>query len=992
MATGTTELREVLSYEKAQLVQRRERAGVGKGDSRGPVGLALSGGGIRSASFNLGLIQALVARGLFRHFDYLSTVSGGGYIGAFISSMATAGKSLDDIKPTTAQGGRQPERVARFIHGGKYLRGPLGFFNHYLIGLVLTNLVLISGLAALAALVAWSWRLLDAPMARDLLSYVALDNDLAAAFLPSGILFVAWLIAWISSYFRRHRRAEGRVARVFLFLFLPSLLVGFAVFLGNGRTGLGGITGWTQLTELRSQWEFRYVLMAVIGLALLPSLRPSSLLESGRRPRTVVQKTIFHVTSYALLVGIPFLVIGYFARENISGVATNHEQALRRSDLIDANAFWSQILGKRPDASFAAEVIRGQLELSRNGADIALATVREAVLTADRRAQTVSMLEQRPFIERIWQLIRHPGAIREGVMARIDERVRMESALKTFNARIIANVEVTRRLLEIETLAGQIAALKEHSSDAGNRLDRLVNSFRVRELNGGENATPTDEIKEMNILLLQAFFPKLIRDQTDVSTLFVLNPDQRYRLRAFAVALVVFVVSAVTIDFNATSLHGYYRARLADAYIEPRKRADGRPDSTITLAELHTVEQGCPYHLMSAALNNIGRARDLEAAASLDGEEYVSHFLLSQGFCGSTRTGYQRTTNYPEMDLANATAISGAALNPVQIDNPLLALVALVLNLRLGQWIPAPRHPRNSARITAARMLAQLIRRKGVAQRYCFLTDGGHDDNTGLSPLIRRRCRFVLFSDVSQDGGYLFADFARFCRRAAATLGVTIEAWEGGELDVGAIAPLGVRTTDASAVSRAYPRERSANHFILGRIRYPREADPKALDPQGPSEGILLYVKPTLTGNEPFPVREYSAENPEFPHDATAEQSYELRKFESYRALGQHIGEEISSLLDAFLAEQQAVAASFVEPAPAASAHTQPAPDGAAPIEPSVERRPLIDGDGMPVRAADGLEIVATFIGANGVGDADSPSAGSDDQPVAARSSRAAGS
>lgn len=43
--------------------------------------LCLSGGGIRSASFCLGAIQTLVEKKIFGEFDYLSTVSGGGYIG-----------------------------------------------------------------------------------------------------------------------------------------------------------------------------------------------------------------------------------------------------------------------------------------------------------------------------------------------------------------------------------------------------------------------------------------------------------------------------------------------------------------------------------------------------------------------------------------------------------------------------------------------------------------------------------------------------------------------------------------------------------------------------------------------------------------------------------------------------------------------------------------------------------------------------------------------
>lgn len=48
-------------------------------------GLAISGGGIRSASFALGVMQALESDGLMKRFDYLSTVSGGGYIGGSFS-------------------------------------------------------------------------------------------------------------------------------------------------------------------------------------------------------------------------------------------------------------------------------------------------------------------------------------------------------------------------------------------------------------------------------------------------------------------------------------------------------------------------------------------------------------------------------------------------------------------------------------------------------------------------------------------------------------------------------------------------------------------------------------------------------------------------------------------------------------------------------------------------------------------------------------------
>ncbi len=58
-------------------------------------GLALSGGGIRSATISLGVLQALARRGRLESFDYLSTVSGGGYTGSFMGSLFTP-KSVRD--------------------------------------------------------------------------------------------------------------------------------------------------------------------------------------------------------------------------------------------------------------------------------------------------------------------------------------------------------------------------------------------------------------------------------------------------------------------------------------------------------------------------------------------------------------------------------------------------------------------------------------------------------------------------------------------------------------------------------------------------------------------------------------------------------------------------------------------------------------------------------------------------------------------------------
>src|SRR6266849_275183 len=53
------------------------------------VGLSLSGGGIRSAALCLGVLQALNHHNVLRNVDYLSTVSGGGYIGSSLTATMT---------------------------------------------------------------------------------------------------------------------------------------------------------------------------------------------------------------------------------------------------------------------------------------------------------------------------------------------------------------------------------------------------------------------------------------------------------------------------------------------------------------------------------------------------------------------------------------------------------------------------------------------------------------------------------------------------------------------------------------------------------------------------------------------------------------------------------------------------------------------------------------------------------------------------------------
>lgn len=89
----TADLEDVIASEQEYIDQRREHYDLPEVDNTSSYahqqkwGLAISGGGIRSATLGLGMIQKLIVEGLFKRFDYMSTVSGGGYIGSCLSTL-----------------------------------------------------------------------------------------------------------------------------------------------------------------------------------------------------------------------------------------------------------------------------------------------------------------------------------------------------------------------------------------------------------------------------------------------------------------------------------------------------------------------------------------------------------------------------------------------------------------------------------------------------------------------------------------------------------------------------------------------------------------------------------------------------------------------------------------------------------------------------------------------------------------------------------------
>ncbi len=96
--------------------------------------LCLSGGGIRSATFGLGVIQGLAEQGILGAFDYLSTVSGGGYIGGWLTAWKQRKGGLENVipqlcrnAPAVPEGGLDPIQHLREYNN--YLSPKLGLLS-----------------------------------------------------------------------------------------------------------------------------------------------------------------------------------------------------------------------------------------------------------------------------------------------------------------------------------------------------------------------------------------------------------------------------------------------------------------------------------------------------------------------------------------------------------------------------------------------------------------------------------------------------------------------------------------------------------------------------------------------------------------------------------------------------------------------------------------------------------------------------------------------
>jgi hypothetical protein len=197
--------------------------------------------------------------------------------------------------------------------------------------------------------------------------------------------------------------------------------------------------------------------------------------------------------------------------------------------------------------------------------------------------------------------------------------------------------------------------------------------------------------------------------------------------------------------------------------------------------------------------------------------------------------------------------------------------------------------------------------------------------------LIRRRLPMIVIVDAEADPDYTFEGLANLIRKARLDFGAEIRFLREDKLtdrlhpgvrdyfgtleqlrrgtwvkepveDPNAPKPAtGTSRRERLSINPVDEESFSLAHAALAEVSY--------TVPDG--KGILLYIKPTLMGDEPADVHRYHTEHPSFPHETTAQQFFDEAQWESYRRLGEHIADKIFRDRDDENIQLNAVAGKF---------------------------------------------------------------------------------
>jgi hypothetical protein len=326
---------------------------------------------------------------------------------------------------------------------------------------------------------------------------------------------------------------------------------------------------------------------------------------------------------------------------------------------------------------------------------------------------------------------------------------------------------------------------------------------------------------------------------------------------------------------------------LLGSFVRPPEQPRETPRRSSTEMTKTAQPYNGPYPILNATL-------DISHGGRLAWQERKAEaFMFTPHYCGyefpEMRPEINRMEKAPEgayqetrawgfagggISLGTAVSISGAAVSPNMGYHTYapLAFLMTVFNVRLGVWLANPRYSNDQYRqlpdggpaFSLLYLINELLGSATDSSKYAYLSDGAHFENLALYELVRRECDFIIAGDAGEDPEFGFGDLVNAIRKCRTDFGAEIQLTLG---------PLRLAGQDGS----------SGAHATFGTVRYANREQP----------GQLLYIKTSMTKDDPEDIWAYKHVHASFPHQSTADQWFDDTQFESYRMLGRRSIESI---------------------------------------------------------------------------------------------------
>ena len=835
--------------ERAAIAKRRKRYDLGP---QAPSGLALSGGGIRSATFSLGLLRGLSERHLLQRFDYLSTVSGGGYAGSFLCGLfVPRGKQKAIVDPAgDADLLGQPRAQAALGYlrqSGRYLTPGGGRDYVYAVTMLTRNwlaLALVAGIAiVLVELLLDAWRawLFSIPGWRALLLHLDFRwGEIAmsplALLVPPLVAIVVGLgwAYWLtmSDVTRPHFRPP---------LIGTALVLAFALFHAFGLSVdalFHGVLRPSAPADASNWGAALLALFAVIALAAwsLAGWVEHDPVERSVHRRAMLEDRIRHrLSGWQASVGLVLLAVTLLALADSASYLFSAEWPYR-------SVIFPTIMGAAvPGGQWLVKRLAVLPQAGRPGVG---STAKEGLIArfGPALAWAAGFLFALAALAFWGNLAHHLSWTR----IELDETKDLPHLRPWFHWALLAAVlfvglaAMTRGFVNLSSLASFYA----------DRLCRAYLGAGNPQRLGLPRAEQHDG-KRKDALAVQT---SDAADDVDVETYYGKVDGAPIHL--------------INVTVNETH---------------------GKGPATVQ-RDRHGLNMVLSPEGMSFSEEPRSRACVIGLPAMLVGAEAETKDAAAR------RDDFFDRIDKPGQSLPLSTwiGISGAAFTTGLGSQTNLAksVLAFLANVRLGYWWKA--RPRGHRFVPSYVSLYREMTASfpGTAKPLWYLSDGGHFENTGVYELVRRRLPLIVVSDNGCDPEYGFEDVANLVRKCRIDFNAQITFLSEDDLDdrFDAEACPALRACFGGPSAFARPKdatmEQSHAFAMLGKIEYgPAHAE----DTTPNSIGTLLVIKPRLTRDGPSDLLRYLYDNPQFPQQSTLDQSFDEAQWESYYELGRRI-------------------------------------------------------------------------------------------------------